>query len=160
MSADEKAHYAARDPLPKLATYLIDNGLATQEDLDAIVAKASVCRAPPIDRYLTLSMSFRLTQLSRTPSNSPTRAATLIRINCGSASSPIPRALESTLMVSGSTPSSRRPHPTISSRAESGSRVFAIYNVFSRALASWTEWIRRCGPCCDRTSVIDVFATV
>eukprot|EP00898_Chlorokybus_atmophyticus_P006295 jgi/Chlat1/6667/Chrsp49S06155 len=38
-SKDEKAHYAKRDPIPKLKNYLIENGLATEGELADIEKK-------------------------------------------------------------------------------------------------------------------------
>mmetsp|Transcript_31207 Transcript_31207/g.69404 ORF Transcript_31207/g.69404 Transcript_31207/m.69404 type:complete len:405 (+) Transcript_31207:99-1313(+) len=38
-SKDEKAHYMARDPIPQLKKYMIDNGLATEADIKEIEKK-------------------------------------------------------------------------------------------------------------------------
>ena len=38
-SKEEKAAYAARDPIPQLKKYMIDNGLATEADIAEIERK-------------------------------------------------------------------------------------------------------------------------
>lgn len=38
-SKDEKAHYAARDPIPQLRKYMLEHGLASEADIKEIDAK-------------------------------------------------------------------------------------------------------------------------
>lgn len=48
-SKDEKAHYAARDPIPQLRKYMLEQGLATEADIKEIEAKVWRARVGPAE---------------------------------------------------------------------------------------------------------------
>ncbi len=42
-SQEEKAHYAARDPIPQFKKYMVESGLATEAEIKDIHSKVCVC---------------------------------------------------------------------------------------------------------------------